>query len=344
MKEVILEDKLTTDKSRADKAPGAAFDRKRIALLNRFGPLLALFLVYGFFAMLNPKIVTPTAIETIVQQTVIVGVASIGMTFVIISGGIDLSAGSIIAMGSVAVAFLMRDWGLGSLPAAVGGVFAGLVLGLINGTLITRLKVVPFIVTLGTLLVVRGVAKGLAHSMPINVPQTWLSGLLAALPPELKWMLIPAGAWLMIGLALLAAGFLRYTRLGHHVFAVGSNEQTARLCGVAVERVKVFVYATSGAFSGMGGLMLMSYQEQGDPTGAVGMELDVIAAVVIGGGSLSGGQGSILGSLVGAIIMTVIRTGCQLNGWPTWVTQVVTGIVIVIAVAVDRLRHRNLGL
>jgi ribose transport system permease protein len=177
--------------------------------------------------------------------------------------------------------------------------------------------------------------------MPVNVDRTWLSELLAALPPERRWLLVPPGAWVMVVLAALVAGFLRYTPLGRRIFAVGSNEQAARLCGIAVERVKTFVYTAAGAFSGLAGVMLMSYQEQGDPTAAVGLELDVIAAVVIGGGSLSGGEGSILGSLVGAMIMTVIRTGCQLNGWPTWVTQVVTGAVIVVAVAVDRLRHRR---
>jgi ribose transport system permease protein len=200
---------------------------------------------------------------------------------------------------------------------------------------------VPFIVTLGTLLIVRGFAKGLAKSMPINVEQSWLNDILAALPPDQKWQLIPPGGWMMIFLALIIAGLLKYTKLGRHIVAVGSNEQTARLCGVAVERVKLFVYCAAGAFSGLSGLMMMSYQEQGDPTGAVGLELDVIAAVVIGGGSLSGGEGSVIGSLVGAGIMTVIRTGCQLMGWPTWVTQVVTGAVIVVAVALDRLRHRK---
>ena len=310
--------------------------------LNKFGSFLALFLVFGFFAILNSKIATFTALETIIQQTVIVGVAAIGMTLVIISAGIDLSTGSIIAMGSVVVALLFKSFGFSPFFAAIGGILAGLTWGFLNGFLITRLKVVPFIVTLGTLLVVRGFAKGLAGSMPINVGQTWLSNLLATLPPDKKWLLIPPGAWLMIGLALTIAGFLRYTQLGRHIFAIGSNELTARLCGVAVERVKLFVYSLAGAFSGLAGVMLMSYQEQGDPTGAVGMELDIIAAVVIGGGSLSGGEGSILGSMIGAVIMTVIRTGCQLNGWPTWVTQVVTGGVIVAAVAVDRLRHKKI--
>jgi len=320
----------------------SAVDRQPVGRwLNRFGPFLALVLVYLFFALLNSRIVSFVAIETIVQQSVIVGVAAIGMTLIIVSGGIDLSAGSVIAMTSVVAAQLMAFQGFPPLAAALFGVLAGLVLGAINGLLITRLRVVPFIITLGTLLAVRGFAKGLAKGMPINVEHTWLNDLLASLPPGQRWLLIPPGAWLMILLAVMVAGFLRYTPLGRHIFAVGSNEETARLCGVAVERVKLFVYAASGALTGLAGLMLLSYQEQGDPTGAVGMELDIIAAVIIGGGSLSGGEGTITGSLIGAIIMTVIRTGSQLNGWPTWVTQVVTGVVIIVAVTVDRLRHRR---
>lgn len=312
-----------------------------VTWLNKFGPVLALALVYGFFVVLNPKITSLIALETMVQQTVIVGIAAIGMTLVIIAGGIDLSVGSVIALSSVVAAWTMTAWGFSPLWAALSGIVSGLICGLFNGLIITKLKLVPFIATLGMLLVVRGLAKGLAGSMPINVEQSWLNELLAALPPERRWQLIPPGGWLMIALALSMAAFLRITRLGRHIIAVGSNEATARLCGVAVARVKCFVFAAGGAFAGLAGLMMMSYQEQGDPTGAMGMELDVIAAVVIGGGSLSGGEGSVIGSLVGALIMTVIRTGCQLNGWPTWVTQIVTGAVIVTAVALDRLRHRG---
>ncbi len=308
--------------------------------LNKFGPLLALVLVYLFFTLLNAKITSLTALETMMQQTVIVGVAAIGMTLIIISAGIDLSAGSIISLSSVVVAQLINAQGFSPLFAACGGIITGMFCGLMNGVLITRLKLVPFIITLGSLLIVRGFAKGFAGSMPINAGQTWLSDLLAILPAERKWMLIPPGAWLMLLLAVLVSLMLAHTRIGRYIFAIGSNEQTARLSGIVVERVKLTVYALGGAFAGLSGLMLMSYQEQGDPTAAVGLELDIIAAVVIGGGSLNGGEGSIAGSLIGAMIMTVIRTGCQLNGWPPWVTQVVTGIVIVIAVAVDRMRHR----
>ncbi|MDZ7269555.1 MAG: ABC transporter permease [candidate division KSB1 bacterium] len=318
--------------------PAAATGRWQF--LNTFGPLLALLLVYAFFALLNDRITSLSALETMVQQTVIVGVAAIGMTLVIISGGIDLSSGSLIAFSSVVIAQAMVAHGLSPGVAALAGIAAATLCGWCNGFLITRLKLVPFIVTLGTLLIVRGLAKGIANSMQINAGQSWLSNLLAVLPPERKWQLVPPGAWFMIVLALVAAALLRYTRLGRHIFAIGSNERTAQLCGIAVARVKVIVYAIAGACAGLSGLMLLSYQEQGDPTAAVGLELDIIAAVVIGGGSLSGGEGAIAGSLIGAIIMTIIRTGCQLNGWAPWITQAVTGCVIVIAVAVDRLRHR----
>jgi ribose/xylose/arabinose/galactoside ABC-type transport system permease subunit len=202
---------------------------RTLRLLNKFGPFLALILVYAFFAVLNSRIVTFTALETIIQQSVIVGVAAIGMTLVIITGGIDLSAGSNIAFCSVVVALLMQSAGLSPFFAACGGVIAGMLWGMVNGLLITKLKLVPFIVTLGTLLIIRGFAKGLSSSMPIDVGSTWLSDLLASLPSAQKWQLIPPGAWLMIGLALLIAGLLKYSRLGRHIFAVGSNEQTEAL-------------------------------------------------------------------------------------------------------------------
>ena len=142
-------------------------------------------------------------------------------------------------------------------------------------------------------------------------------------------------------LALLVAGMLRYTRFGRHIFAIGSNEDTARLCGVAVDRVKIMIYTLIGAFAGLAGLMQFSRLTVGDPTTAMALELDVIAAVVIGGGSLSGGEGSVLGTLAGAFIMTVISSGCEQMGLHNWVQQIVTGSIIVVAVALDRLRHRK---
>jgi ribose/xylose/arabinose/galactoside ABC-type transport system permease subunit len=212
----------------------------------------------------------------------------------------------------------------------------------VSGTLITRLRVAPFIVTLGMLLLVRGAAKGLGKEQKVDAPMTWLVDLLSSLPPDRRWMVVPPGVWFLAILALATAFVLRYTKLGAHLFAIGSNEETARLCGVAVERVKVVVYTLSGALAGLTGVLQFSRLTVGDPTVAVGLELDVIAAVVIGGGSLSGGEGTVLGTLVGAFIMTVIRTGTAQMGLPNWVQEIVTGVIIIAAVAIDRWRHRRL--
>jgi ribose transport system permease protein len=282
--------------------------------------------------------------ETIARQTTIVGMAALGMTLVIISGGIDLSVGSIVALSTVVIAYLLQKIGAGPLTAVAGGVVAGAFCGLISGTLITSLRVVPFIVTLGMMLVVRGMAKLIGQNQKIDVDTEhlrWLDELMASIPKDRSWMLLPLGVWLLIFMAIVIAFLLRYTRLGRHIFAIGSNEQTARLCGVSVGRVKVIVFMLSGAFAGLAGLMQFSRLTVGDPTVAVGLELDVIAAVVIGGGSLSGGEGSILGTIVGALIMTVIASGCTQMGLANYWQEIITGAIIVIAVALDRLRHRR---
>jgi ribose transport system permease protein len=199
---------------------------------------------------------------------------------------------------------------------------------------ITQLRVVPFIVTLGTMLIVRGAAKGLAEERRIEAPTTWLNDLLRTH----SGTLLPGGIWAVIVLALIVAGVLRYTRFGRHVFAIGSNERMARLCGVAISRTKVLVYTLSAALAGMAGLLQFSKLSVGDPTVAIGLELDVIAAVIIGGGSLTGGRGTVLGTIIGAAIMTIIQIGCSQKGLPNWVQQIVTGGIIVVAVALDRVR------
>jgi len=311
--------------------------------VNLLGPIAGLIFVYLLFAAIGPESFhSARNLETIARQTAITGTAALGMTLVIISAGIDLSVGSIIALATIVVALLLRA-NVSPLLAALGGILAGALCGMMNGALITRLKVVPFIVTLGTLLIVRGAAKGLAREQKMDAPLSWLNNLLAALKPEQKWMVLPPGVWSMVIFAIIIWMVLRYTVLGRHIFAVGSNESTARLCGIAVDRVKVMVYALSGLFAGLAGLMQFSRLTIGDPTVALGQELDVIAAVVIGGGSLSGGEGSILGSMVGALIMTVIRSGCSQMGLPNWVQEIVTGAIIVAAVALDRLRRRRIS-
>jgi ribose transport system permease protein len=310
--------------------------------VKRLGPLAGLFLVYLLFVLIGPEsFATARTLETIARQTAIVGTAALGMTMVIVSGGIDLSVGSIVALSSVIVALVLNSGAGGPLLAIAAAAAAGAACGLLSGTLITRLRVAPFIVTLGMLLLIRGGAKGLGKEQKVDAPLTWLVDLLSSLPRERQWWVVPPGIWLLALLAIATAFLLRYTKLGAHLFAIGSNEETARLCGVRVERVKIAVYCLSGALAGLSGVLQFSRLTVGDPTVAVGLELDVIAAVVIGGGSLAGGEGTVLGTLVGAFIMTVIRTGTAQMGLPNWVQEIVTGAIIVAAVAIDRWRHRR---
>jgi ribose transport system permease protein len=305
------------------------------ALVDRGGTLIGLALVSGIFgSLIGAPFFAPANLELMARQTAIVGMAALGMTMVIVAGGIDLSVGSVIALSTVVIALLLKG-GHGPWVAALGGIGAGAICGLANGLLVTRLRVVPFIVTLGTMLIVRGAAKGLADERRIEAPTTWLNDLLRS---GGGGALLPAGIWLVVVLALVVGGVLGYTRFGRHLFAIGSNERMARLCGVRVERCKVAMYAAAAAFAGAAGLLQFSKLSVGDPTVAVGLELDVIAAVIIGGGSLSGGRGTIAGTLVGATIMTLIQIGCSQKGLPNWVQQIVTGGIIVAAVALDRVR------
>jgi ribose transport system permease protein len=307
-------------------------------VLGESGVLAGLVLVALVFGLLiGPQFFRVGNLELMARQTAIVCVAAFGMTMVIIAGGIDLSVGSIIALSTVIAALALRHDaapGVAAL-AAIGG---AAVCGAVNGLLVTRLRVVPFIVTLGTMLLVRGAAKGLADERRIEAPVTWLNSLLRT-ARDGSGFLVPVGIWITILLAILVAGVLRYTRFGRHLFAIGSNERTARLCGVRVERCKMAVYSLAAALAGVAGVMEFSKLSVGDPTVAVGLELDVIAAVIIGGGSLAGGKGSVAGTLGGAAIMAVIQIGCSQQGLPNWVQQIVTGTIIVLAVGLDRFRE-----
>jgi ribose/xylose/arabinose/galactoside ABC-type transport system permease subunit len=305
------------------------------SLLDRAGTFIGLMLVATIFGVLvGRQFFAPANVELMARQAAIVSMAALGMTVVIAAGGIDLSVGSMIALTTVVIALMLRA-GASPLSAALAGVAASAVCGLINGILITQLRVVPFIVTLGTMLIVRGAAKGLAEERRIEGPITWLNDLLRT---NVGTVLLPSGIWLLIALALLVAGLLRYTRFGRHLFAIGSNERMATLCGVPITRTKIAVYTLSAALTGVAGLLMFAKLSVGDPTVAVGLELDVIAAVIIGGGSLAGGRGSVLGTLIGAAIMTIIQIGCSQKGLANWVQQIVTGGIIIAAVTLDRLR------
>jgi len=313
--------------------------RKWLAIL---GPFLGLALVIATFAVLTgspEKFLSPFNIRVVLSQTVIVAISAIGMTIIMISGGIDLSVGSTIALASVVTA-LGVNAGFDPLLAILAGILVGVIVGIVNGLAITGLRVIPFIATLGMLGIARGVAKWISNQQPVNAEPTWINNLVVTFP-EPTWLLFAPGVWITLVLAVAAAILLRNTIFGRRVFAIGSSEAAARACGINTGRVKIAVYALAGAFFGLSGVMQMSRLRQGDPTVAAGSELDIIAAVVIGGGSLSGGQGTVLGSIIGALIMAFLRNGCQQMGWPNFVQEIIIGAIIVIAVAIDQFRVRR---
>ncbi len=327
--------------STAAAVPAPAPHARRWWRQSWVGPLAALVVVYLLFAALSPEtFARPINLVTMARQTVVVGIAAAGMTMVIVSGGIDLSVGSSVALTTVVIARALNA-GAGPLSAAAAGVAVATFSGLLVGATISLLRITPFVVTLGAMTILRGAAKGIANEQKIDANARGLDALLGVLPPERSWMLFPPGVWILLLVAIMAVLLLRYARFGRHVFAVGSNERTARLCGIPVERVKIGVYTLSAALAGLAGIMEFATLTVGDPTDSVGLELEVIAAAVIGGASLLGGEGSIVGSLVGASLMTVIKTGSTHVGLPNWVEEVVTGVIIVVAVALDRLRHRR---
>ena len=315
-------------------------------LLLDFGPFVGLLFVTVLFAVLCPaQFRSFYNAKTIITQTVIVGIGALGMTLVIISGGIDLSVGSQIALCTVVTAAVLNMGGGSAGPllalAAAGAAAASCGLcGFTSGVISSRMKIVPFIVTLGMMQIARGVAKWIGGEQTVITPPNWLQKLMLV-DPEPGWLLLAPGVWITLGLLVALVVLLKYTVFGRHIFAVGSNPETARLCGINVPWIQTWVYALCGVFTGIAGVMQYANLTVGDPTAAAGMELDIIAAVVIGGGSLSGGEGSAVGSIVGALIMAVLRNGCNMLGVRNFVQEIIIGAIIVCAVLIDRLRHRS---
>ena len=309
---------------------------------QRFAPLIGLVIVALVFSILTgapERYLSLQNLRVILAQTLIVGLGAIGMTFIIVSGGIDLSVGSVIALAGIVAALVLRDGG--SPTWAIGAaVLTGAVVGAWNAMLVTRVKVIPFIATLGTLGAARGVAKWLAGERTVNIPDTWINELAVTFPAQ-AWMLVAPGIWPAAIPAVIASLVLTHTVFGRRVYAIGSNEVAARAAGVAVESIRQRVYVLAGALVGLAGAMQMSRLRQGDPTVASGTELDIIAAVVIGGASLNGGEGGIAGSIIGALTMAFLRNGSQQMGWPSYVQEIIIGLIIVAAVALDRWRTRQ---
>lgn len=317
---------------------------KASRLLTALGPFLILVFVVALFAVIMPRDSRETFFslynsKTILTQTVIVAIGALGMTMIIVSGGIDLSVGSLIALTSVLGAVLVnKGWSVPEVIAVC--VLGGGLVGLINGAIIAGFRMTPFIVTLGMLGIARGLAKKLADNQTVNVAAENLGkvGLLMADPDPNGWFVSP-GIAIAINLAIIVSILMQRTIFGRYIFAIGSNEATARLCGVRTRLNKVAIYSVAGMLFGLAGMMQFSRLRQGDPSTAIGIELDIIAAVVIGGASLNGGTGSILGSMIGALTMAVLRSGSIQSDWPNYMQEIIIGIVIILAVGLDKWRQ-----
>lgn len=290
-----------------------------------------------------PNFLKTDNLLNIANQIAVIAILAIGMTMVIITGGIDLSVGSLIALAAVVAALLIRDYagaaaasGLGMTAACLGAVLLCGLVGLFSGGMVTLFGIPPFIVTLGMMLVASGLAYILAAGQSVyQVPDSfvWL-GRGADLG-------LPNAVLLMLGLYLGAHLLMARTRLGRNIYAVGSNREAARLSGVPVNRVLLFVYAVSGVLAGLGGVVMASQLKSGSPTYGQMYELYVIAAVVVGGTSLSGGKGKMLGTLIGAFIIAVIQNGMNLLNVESFTQKVVLGLVILSAVLIDRIREKG---
>jgi ribose transport system permease protein len=305
----------------------------RSEVLGALGILPVLVLICVVFALLSANFATANNAINVLRQASINVVLAAGMTFVILTAGIDLSVGAILGASAVVAlqVSLLPQWGWAAIPA---GLMTGLAFGLINGLLIAYLRLSPFVVTLGAFSAVRGAAYLLA-----NNGQTVINSNLgfAAIGND-SFLGVPWLVWIALAVILVSWFILRRTVLGVHVYAVGGNEQAARLTGIKVHRVLLFAYAFSGLCAGLAGVMSAARLYSANGILGTGYELDAIAAVVLGGTSLAGGVGSVLGTAVGAMIIAVLNNGLTILGVSSFWQLVVKGVVIVIAVAVDRLR------
>jgi ribose transport system permease protein len=325
------------------------------SLLNLSGPLIGLLAVLMLFIVLIGlkgelyQFLSLDNLQVLVQEGTIPAVVALGALLVIVSGGIDLSVGSVVALVTVVT---MRVYGAlydgpdsvggASLAAVLAGVAAGGLCGLANGLIITRLSVAPFVATLGMLGIARGLAVWLAERRLLAFPQgrspDWVKSLQTV---HAGATVFNPGFWSLAALAVGMAVLLRFTVLGRYSYAVGSNEATARLCGVPIGRTKVLIYTIAGLLTGWAGVLMFAQGSSGNPSAAEGLELEVIAAVVIGGASLNGGQGTVVGTLLGVLILGVLSNGVNTYNVPVEVQYILIGVIIIANTALSQWQQRR---
>jgi ribose transport system permease protein len=307
----------------------------------RFAGLIALVIV---FTLASPNFFTFDNIVGILLATAVNGVLALGVTFVIITAGIDLSVGTVMTFSAVMTGVFITFWGLPIPIGVLGGLLSGGLAGLVNGMVISKMKIPPFIATLGMLYATKGLSLVISGLKPIYFNDTpafieiAMGSVLGAIIPGFK---VPNAVLVLFGAGIVAGLILTKTVLGRYTFAIGSNEEATRLSGVNVDFWKTAVYALCGIFAGLGGVLMASRLNSAQPALGAGYELDAIAAAVIGGTSLSGGEGTITGTIIGAFIISTLTNGLRILSVPQEWQMVVTGAIVVLAVYADLLRRRQ---
>lgn len=313
--------------------------KDKLPPLGQLGPFIALLIACTIFGATTDRFLSADNFSLILQQVMVVGVIAIGQTLIILTAGIDLSCGMIMALGSIVMTKVAADFGLPPFLAVLAGIAVTTLFALLNGLLVTRLKLPPFIVTLGVFNIAFAITQLYSGAQTVTeVPgaMTWLGSTFA-----IGGTNIAHGTVLMVLLYLGVWFWLRETASGRHVYAVGNNPEATRLVGIPPERIILGVYALSGVFYGIASLLAVARTGVGDPNAGQTEALDAITAVVLGGTSLFGGRGVVLGSLIGAVVVGVLRNGLTLMGVSSVYQMLITGILVILAVTVDQLSRKG---
>jgi len=314
-------------------------DNRVLRALGAVGPFLALLAACVFFATRSDRFLTGDNLSIVLQQVMVVGVIAIGQTLVILTAGVDLSCGTVMALGAIVMTKLAAELGVSVPLAIVVGVGATTLFGFLNGLLVTRINLPPFIVTLGTLNIAFAITQLYSNAQTVTDLPDAMNALGGTF--HVGGTTVVYGVVVMLALYALTAFVLRETAAGRHVYAVGNNPEAARLTGIATPRVILAVYVLAGVLYGIAALLSVARTGVGDPNAGQTENLDAITAVVLGGTSLFGGRGTVLGSLVGALIVGVFRNGLTLMGVPSVYQILITGILVILAVATDQLSRRG---
>jgi len=309
--------------------------KKNIKIIREFGIIVAILLIAIIFTLIDPLYITPYNIISIIEQSTINGLMGIGITFAILAAGIDLSIGSTFAIIIVCVGKLLVS-GINPILAIIIGIGLGFAVGIGNGLLICKMNIQPFVATLGTMSLYRGIAYILTGGWPVlNIPKNFRS----MVDGDILYN-IPVSIFILLLFAFLTHILLKYTRFGIYIYALGGNEEATRLSGVSVDRVKILAYGIVGIGAALAGIVMLARLGTGEPSAGQGYELNAIAAAAIGGASLAGGKGSIIGTFLGAILLSALKVGLIVVGVDTFWQYIATGIIIVLAVYIEYIQSK----